>query len=238
MLDLIGPARTIPSGSIIQEQGLPDPGLFVLHSGWAAGTIELINGSSQIVKIHLPGDLMGTPSLPYERAMESFLALTTVEVSELSLTALGKLFATHPRVGALLFVSAQEEQDFLIERLASVGRTEAPSRMAALLLHLQSRLAAQVGIKSRRLEIPLSQQQLGDVLGLSEIHVNRVLQQMERDGFIRRDKRQFEILRAEALRSLAGIPNRKLRRDHAWLPSPRSDEADARARTVRMKIVR
>lgn len=217
--DLAGPAIAIAAGGAIGVEEQAAAALYVLHAGWAASVMPLSDGRCQIVKVHLAGDLMGVPDLPYERPVEQLTALTAVEVGRIPREALGVLFAAHPRIAALMFLAAQQEQVFLMERLASIGRTEAPARVAALLLHLHERLSAQLGATSRRIDVPLSQQQLGDVLGLSEVHVNRVLQQMAREGLIRRDKRQFEILKPAALHALSGLPKRVLRRDHGWLPA-------------------
>ena len=229
---LAGPSTTIPAGRTVRSHDGGEPAVYVLHAGWIASALRLENGGCQILKIHLPSDIMSAPGLSYSAPVDRLFALTTVEVSEISLPALGRLFAEHPRIGALLFLMAQQEQLFLMERLASVGRTEAPARVAALLVHLHERLSTQLGETSHHIDVPLSQQQLGDVLGLSEVHVNRVLQQMERDGLFHRNKRQFEILRLDALRALTGVAPRKLRRNLTWLPPSQSAEEQTAAKSA------
>lgn len=195
------------------------PAIYLLHKGWVAETFHLSDGRCQIVQLYLPGDIMGGPSLPYGATVSSLMALTAADLSELSLTALGDIFALHPRIGAMLFLAGQQESVFLMERLSSIGRTAAPARVAAFLLHLHARLGSPSHEVSGHLNVPLSQQQLGDALGLSEVHINRVLQEMERSGLIRRRRRDFEMLKLDALRKIAGIPEYSLRSEHGWLPA-------------------
>ncbi len=195
-------------------------GPFFLHEGWVLSSVDLPDGGRQILKVHLPGDIMGAPSLPYESPVETLTTLTSARVSPISLAALGDVFATAPRLAAVLFLAAQEERVLLMDRLTSLGRMDAERRVVSLLVHLHDRLcAAQPADEAAVLDLPMTQPQIGDVLGLTSVHVSRVMRRLERDGRIRRRGRTIELVDPEALRRAAALPRRKVRRDLSWLPA-------------------
>jgi CRP/FNR family transcriptional regulator, anaerobic regulatory protein len=218
---LAGEPVEYPRGATIRAAGKTHPALYLLHRGWAAALADFQNGQRQVFKIHLPGDVMGAPSLPFEHAVETLTTLTAASVSQLSLTALGRLFAEHPRVGALLFLTAQEERVILMDRLTSVGRRSSLQRVSALILHVHERLSLIDSENTSFVELPLTQEQVGDALGLTAVHVNRTLRILGDQGVIGRRDGGVEILRADALRRLADIPARPIARNPTWLPRSR-----------------
>jgi CRP/FNR family transcriptional regulator, anaerobic regulatory protein len=217
---LAEPAITYARGTVIRTEG-EEPLPFLLHAGWAAASASSADGTRQFFKVHLPGDVMGAPSLPLQRAAETLTVLTEASVSRMSLKALGRLFADHPRVGALLFLTANEERVILMDRLTAIGRRAATPRLAALLLHLDERLTLIDSDRPSILELPLTQEQIGDLIGLTAVHVNRVFRTLENRGVIERQGRIVKIASRETLRQLAAMPKRSIARNPAWLPPSR-----------------
>jgi len=204
----------------IRREGMPNQGVFLLVKGWVVSSVGFADGSRQIVKIHLPGDMLGAPSLPFATAVETLSTLTPAMVRPVALEALGELFARMPRMAALMFLAAQEERVILMDRLASLGRLGATGSVAALLVHLYDRLSLVEPVPSTRIHVPLTQVELGDILGLTSVHVNRVLHAMQRAGHIRRSGKTFDLLDLDKLRALAGVPQRKVVENLSWLPEP------------------
>jgi CRP/FNR family transcriptional regulator, anaerobic regulatory protein len=217
---LAEPPAYYPRGSVIRAEG-QQPHLYLLHTGWAASSATFADGKRQFFKVHLPGDVMGAPSLPLQSAAETLTVLTDATVSRMSLGALGHLFADHPRVGALFFLAANEERVILMDRLIAIGRRAAVPRLAALLLHLDERLSLIDGDRPNILELPLTQEQIGDLIGLTPVHVNRVFRRLEAQGVIERQGRTVVIPSHEALSQVAAIPRRSVARNPAWLPAAR-----------------
>ena len=195
-------------------------GPLFLDAGWALSSVDLPDGGRQILKVHLPGDILGGPSLPFDGPVETLTTLTPASLSPISLTALGELFVRAPRLGAILFLTAQEERVHLMDRLTAMGRLSAEGSIASLLVHLYDRLVAPGPIdRPAVIDFPMTQPQIGDVLGLTSVHVSRVLGRLERDGRIRREGRTIALLDPARLRRSAGLPRRRLRRDPPWLPA-------------------
>lgn len=215
--DMIGHEAPFEAGERIRLEGDEVISLCFLHEGWALSSITHPDGSRQVLKVHRAGDIMGMPSLPFETAVESLVALTSARVSAIPLGKLGTLLADSPRLGALMLLMAQEERVTLMDRLAIGGQFSAKHSVAALLLLLFDGRPPSDDL-AVSLHIPLTQVQIADLLGLSTVHVNRVMIALEAEGLITRDGplgHTYELPDVPRLKSLIGMPDRVRRRDPA-----------------------
>lgn len=202
---------------VIRGEGEPAREVFFLIQGWAACRVDTATGNQQIAKVHLPGDLMGAPSLALARAGETLVALTKVAVDVIPAKRLGTLFSTSPRLAAALFFAAQQERIFLMDRLTSIGRTSAAQRLVAFLLSLYDRLLKLDPHMAPKFELPLSQQQLADVLGITTVHANRTFRQLDQSGLISRSGREIALNDVAVLRRFCCMPQRDFRKVKSWL---------------------
>ena len=60
---LLEPVQHWPRHHVLRHEGADPSHIYLLTKGWVASSIALASGKQQIVKVHLPGDLMGEPSL-------------------------------------------------------------------------------------------------------------------------------------------------------------------------------
>jgi CRP/FNR family transcriptional regulator, anaerobic regulatory protein len=217
---LASPVQTVARHRTIRREGDRPQSVYMLVEGWVLSSMTLADGSRQILKVHLPGDMLGSPSVALDRAAETLTALTPVKLRSISLSALGSLFTRAPHMAALLFLSAQQERVILMDRLCSIGRTSAECRLAALLVHLYDRLKLIQPDMEPRFDHPLTQEQIGDIIGLTAVHVNRVFRILQDKKLILRDGHGVELIDIAALRRLSGVPVRTLARDLSWLPKP------------------
>jgi len=127
----------------------------------------LRDGRRQIVKVHLPGDMLGFPSLSLVHAGETLEALTDAVICPIPNAVIGKLLMDNPRLATGLFLSTQKERVALMQKLSWLGATSALERMVAFLLDLYDRAKSSGLAKENRFEVPLTQQQLGELLGLT-----------------------------------------------------------------------
>lgn len=204
-------------GHILRREGDLRPSLFLLHKGWAANRMTLPGGGRQYFDIHCAGDLMGASSLALTRATDTLVTFTDATVSTFAPEQLSALFTTHPRLAMIFFLAAQTERTFLMDHLTALGRCSAEQRIAGFLVHISERTASANLYPGAAFELPLSQQQIGDVMGLTPVHVNRVLRGFDTSGHIRRYRRWIELLRLEDLRLISGLPRRDIARDLPWL---------------------
>lgn len=214
-----GTTRKLAPGEILRSEGDGSPTMYLLHSGWTASSVLVAGGARQMIKVHLPGDLLGLPSLAFAQACDTIHALSPAVVSIVEPRAIGEIFRTNPRLATLLFLISQEERVRLTDRLASIGRTDASSRVAALILQLHARVRCNDPDAGDTFHAPLTQADLADLTGLSKVHVNRTLQQLRGDKIVRWSSRSVTILDSERLEALAQITPRRLARDLGWMPS-------------------
>lgn len=202
---------------VIRAHREPANEVFFLVEGWVACCIHSASGSEQIVKVHLRGDLLGAPSLTLGTAAESLVALTRCTVDVIPSIRLGELFATAPRLSAAMFLSAQQERIWLMDRLMSIGRTNSVQRLAGFLYSIHQRLRAIEPELRSGFELPLSQKQLANVLGITTVHANRTLMQLEKTGLATRMGRWITIEDADGLRRLSCLPERQFQHMPPWL---------------------
>ena len=184
LLDLKAAARALRPGQEIISEGRRCGGLFLITEGIAIRYRILRDGQRQILNFLLPGDFAGVTSCRFESALYSIKTLTHATISLVPLAKLIGIFANHPQFAAKLFWSFSGEAAILSEHLIAVGRRSARERVAHLLLELYSRLRL-VGLADERsYRMPLTQEVIGDALGLSIPYVNRVLQQLRQDGLV------------------------------------------------------
>ncbi|MES2337394.1 MAG: Crp/Fnr family transcriptional regulator [Pseudomonadota bacterium] len=213
--------RDIRRGAILQRENEPCSELYVVRRGLLMSYVLLDDGSRQILRFHFPGDLIGVPGMIYHESPESIAALVDSEVCPFDKAALSRLFLDHPRIAALILVLNQVERVALTDRLAALGRTSAKARVAALILDLRDRTRAADRTIGDTFTLGLTQEEVGDATGLTAVHVNRMLRQLEEDGLIRREAGRMTICDDRALARAANYVDRYAGLDLGWLPGPR-----------------
>jgi CRP-like cAMP-binding protein len=176
--------RTFVAGRDLVNQGQSKQAAYVLASGWACSYKLLHDGQRQIVDFQIPGDFLGLRSVLLHISDHSIEPITDVEVTEILASDLLGAFARTPRLAAAVLWAASRDEAMVVEHLVGIGRRDAAERMAHFLLELGARLSL-VGMGSKAgYACPLTQYLLADALGLSAIHVNRVLRQLREDGMV------------------------------------------------------
>jgi CRP-like cAMP-binding protein len=164
---------------IIVEDGCPVTSPSIILSGWACRTRIFLDGRRQILSLLVPGDLIGVCRQNRPIAATGAVALTDVilcpaPTPERAKTGLAEAYA---RSGAL-------EEFYLFRQIARLGRMSAYERIADLLLEIGERLSAVLRTPHDRFPFPLTQETLADLLGLTSVHVNRMLQLFRRQGLL------------------------------------------------------
>ena len=213
--------RHFRRGAVIAREGDPTRELFVVQKGWVQTSILLDNGGRQIMRIGLAGDLIGLTSLAYDEAPETVAALTDATLCPFDRERLAGLLGEHPRLSALLFALNVAERTALADRLASVGRTPARARVASLLCDIFMRLRLVEGPETATVQLPMTQEEIGDATGLTAVHVNRMIRGLVDDGIIERSNSVIRLLDEQRLRREANFVDR-LAISTAWLPPARA----------------
>jgi len=195
--------RTFPPGRDIAHEGQADQAVFILASGWVCSYKLLSNGTRQIVDFQLPGDFLGLRSALLRTADHNIEPITRIEASEVQAGELLTLFNSTPRLAAAMLWAASRDEAMVVEHLVGIGRRDARERTAHFLLELGARLKL-VGLATTSgFACPLSQNMLADALGLSAVHVNRVLRELRERGLVTFQHGQVTFEDLEGLVALA-----------------------------------
>ena len=213
--------RDYPSGSMLWQEGDDLSELLIVHQGWALSESRLPAGKRQILRFHFSGDMIGASGIAFRDAPSSIVAATDMVVCRFPRRALGETFTEHPRLAALFFSISQMESIDLYDRLRALGRSEGKARLTNLFLSIAARMRAVSGQHNPVIRIPLTQSDLGDAVGLTQVHVNRLIRQMTEEKLITRNRSTVTLVDEPKLIELARFVDRFSALDSSWFPSPR-----------------
>ena len=197
--------RTFQAGHELIHEGRKNRSVFVLADGWACSFKMLPDGERQIVDFQIPGDFLGLRSILLLASDHSAAAVTRVEVSEVLGSDIIDSFSAAPRLATAVLWAASRDEAMVAEHLVDLGRRSAEMRMAHFLLELGARLQL-VGLgDATGFDCPLTQYHLADVLGLSAVHVNRVLRHLREEGLVTFQKGHVTFHDMDRLTSIAGF---------------------------------
>ncbi len=200
-------------------EGDPLERLFVVKKGWLYSYLDMPDGRRQIVQIHNAGDLVGFPDIAFTRVATTLRSCTPSILCPFPKNALSEIFATAPRLTALIFAIAARDQIVLTDMLRATGRMTATERVANLHLSLLSRLRITNSNMTDTFNLPLSQREIGDVLGLTNVSVSKSMTQLEQEGLIKRRGREVQVVDEEGLAKLASFDYRFDTIDTSWFPA-------------------
>ena len=197
-----GPPRLLPAHAQFDQPG--EPSAYVIRDGWAFAYTLLANGERQVVGFLLPGDLVRV-CRPAESTTELYVeTITDTVVSEVSMAAVRGAAQQWPAIFELFLRLQAQAQAALIEQLVDLGRRDSRARVAQLLLKLERRLTPIGRAGPDGYYFPISQYLIADALGLTSIHVNRVLRSLREEESVTVRHERVTIHDRARLRAIAG----------------------------------
>lgn len=193
LLALPHSTRIVENGQYVVREGDVPIHSCLVTSGFALRHKIVGNGGRQIVNIHMTGDMVDLQNALLGVADHNVQALSRMEGTFIPRDALAQIGLARPTVAKALWLETLIEGSISREWIANVGRRDAMMRTAHLLCEFAYRLDA-VGIGTQcDYELPMTQEQLADTLGLTAVHVNRTLKALDATGVITRRKRAVAI---------------------------------------------
>lgn len=207
--------KAYPAGSVLCEAGSSAKQFFTLIDGWAGVIRYMADGRRQVLDIYLPGQIMRLREIGSDQAQSDLVALTDVLACPFPRHRLSKLIAASPRLAEILLMTLGSEQAVLNQRITIIARRPALERLAHFLLELAMRLGNDI----HEYPLPLNQEMIGDVLGLSSVHVSRTFSRLRKAGLLEFDSGTLRIMNMPALRELSGFTG-------DYLAKPRRGQLD------------
>lgn len=189
------------AGATLTCEG-PDGRPRMMLSGWACRQRLLPDGRRQIFDFLMPGDVCGLwRSFDTQTTV---VALTAVETGDaVPLRSAAQETASHPALARFVAQAPAFEQARLLDHIVRLGRASAYERVADLLWECAVRQEAAGLGDERGFPFVATQETLADLLGLSVVHLNRVLQQLRREGLIELKSSRLKLLDRDRVAVLA-----------------------------------
>lgn len=183
----------------------PTEGVFVILSGFACRYKILPDGRRQNVGLLLPGDMCDLRVFLLKRMDHSICALSDVTSMQISPEEVMDLVDTYPRLTRALWWTTIVEDSITREWVVNVGQRTAFERLGHLVCEIFTRLEAIKLTRGNQCDLPLTQIELGDTLGLSSVHVNRTLMEMRRLNLLQFQGGTVELPDRKALEKAVGF---------------------------------
>ncbi|HEY8603779.1 Crp/Fnr family transcriptional regulator [Tsuneonella suprasediminis] len=177
--------RVFDRGDTVFEQGSDGSELFTVLEGVLMRVRTLDDGRRQIVNLMFPGDLVGLQGAFDDPRSHSVEAILPARLCEFHRVDFPTLIRSHPRLGYDIVWMAAKEETELEEHIVSLGQRNARERIANLAVWMVDRAQATgIARRDKSLELPITQTQVAEMLGLSLVHVNRTLQWLRREKLV------------------------------------------------------
>jgi len=195
--------KELPAQAAIVREGERPSQCCLLVEGFACRSKVTDVGKRQILSIHIPGDIPDLQSLHLHVMDHDLTTLSPCTVGFVTHDALRTMTREQPLIAEALWRETLIDAAVFREWIVNVGRRPADSRMAHFIAEVGKRLEA-IGLATAdQYELPMTQIDMADALGLSPVHVNRVIQELRRSGVLELRKHSVSIRDLPRLMQLA-----------------------------------
>jgi CRP-like cAMP-binding protein len=191
--------RDVKAGEALVRDGDRPSHCCVVIAGFACRSKLVEKGGRQIMSFHIAGDIPDLQSLHLDVMDHDLGMLRAGKVAFLAHGDVRAMNERHPRIAAALWRSTLIDAAIFRQWIVGIGRKSAYGRVAHLIGELLV-LARSVGLADDVIEQSPTQEELGDALGLSVVHVNRTLRALREDGLVTTKSRRIVVLDWEGLK--------------------------------------
>lgn len=197
--------QTFEPGAMIATEGEPYKAIFLIERGWVFRLRHLESGLRQIVNVALPGDFLCFNATLFRRCDFDLVARTQTTVFRLEILSFRALIAQNAHLALALTWANSHEESLLAERIVSLGRRNARERTAHVLCEFATRLKILGLTNGTLIQLPMTQADFADMLGMSLIHVSRTFRSLVQADLISYRAGQIDILDYGRLQRVAGF---------------------------------
>jgi CRP-like cAMP-binding protein len=187
----------------------------LIADGFCARSKTTSEGKRQILSIHIPGEIPDLMSLFLHVMDHDLSTLTPCTLGFIAHETLQQLHRRRPNVAEIFWRDTLIDAAMFREWIVNVGQRPAPARLAHVMVELRERLKVIGRVKANRFEMPLTQEQVGEALGITAVHANRVIRQLREDGIVVFHRGQVTVLSEQRFLELADFDRRYLHQSPA-----------------------
>jgi len=156
----------------------------ILLEGIVGRVRDLADGRRQIIELHIPGDFYDLHAFLLKKLEHNVEALTPVKFAVVPHDRLKLITERWPHLSRMLWTSTLLDAAIQREKILSIGRRSAIARLAHLLCELHVRFKVVELTDGDSYPLPLTQSQIADAAGLTQVHVNRTLKELRDRGIV------------------------------------------------------
>lgn len=200
------------AGEYLYHEGDEPTKAFTIFSGWVSLFKNLENGDRQILRFALPGDFLCYKVGKNPVMDHSAIAISDVTLCAFPLDRFAKVMSDLPELAFAICAINETVHERCHTALTAIASHPAEAKVAYLLLSLYLREQALSEEKTDFVHFPITQEDIGDALGLTSIHVNRVFQSLRKKGLIECNSKHLLVPDTNALAEVAKIGLAELKR--------------------------
>ncbi|OKO72750.1 Crp/Fnr family transcriptional regulator [Bradyrhizobium sp. NAS96.2] len=181
---IVAPVKNLSADAPIVREGDVSTQCCVILSGFAYRSKVSEDGKRQILSFHIAGDMPDLHGLVLKRMDHDLATLSKAQIGLIDHEQLERTLNTRPALARALWRESLLDAALFRQWIVNLGTRSASGRMAYLIAELRQRLGAMGMVANEQFEFPITQSKLADALGLSVVHVNRVLQAFRTEGIL------------------------------------------------------
>jgi CRP-like cAMP-binding protein len=198
--------------TIVSDGGRPTDCCLVIE-GFCIRAKTTFSGQRQILSIHIAGEIPDLQSLHLHRMDHDLIAVVPSTLGFISHTSMRALTRENPNIAEVLWRDTLIDSAIFREWIVNVGQRPAASRLAHTVVELRQRLAITGRATGDTFDMPLTQEQISEALGITPVHANRIIRQLRDDGIVDINRGRVTVLDEAKLAELAQFDDRYLHQD-------------------------
>ncbi len=216
----LGRPTSFDKGTYLFREGAAGDTVFFVDHGWLTTQEFQEDGGAFFRSLYTPGDIAGLTELAWAPSSMDLVTLTAVTARRLARPELDGLLRRYPEFGSLVLTMSVVQQTAVSDRHAHALTSDGRGRLVYFLLDLHARQS----IVSPRdwIDLPLTQGQIANAVGLSNVHVNVLLKALEEEGLVERGRGRLRFLDLAGLRAAVNYRERWTNVDFSWVRSFRA----------------
>lgn len=187
----------------------------LIVEGFCVRSKTTSDGKRQILSIHIPGEIPDLMSLFLHVMDHDLSTITPCTLSFIRHETLQRLHRRRPVVAELFWRDTLIDAAMFREWIVNVGQRPAPARLAHVMIELRERLRVIGRVEHNSFDMPLTQEQIGEALGVTAVHANRVIKQLRQDGIVDFHRGRVTVLDEGKFLELADFDDRYLHQSPA-----------------------
>jgi CRP-like cAMP-binding protein len=175
----------------------------LISQGFCVRSKTTSNGRRQILSIHIAGEIPDLQSLHLHVLDHDLVTLTECTLAFISHVSLREITRRRPNLAEIFWRDTLVDAAMFRDWIVNVGQRPALSRLAHIIVELRERMKVIGQVQGARFQMPLTQEQIGEAMGVTSVHANRIVKQLRDDNVLEFHRGSVRVFDEQKLLELA-----------------------------------